>query len=151
MLAEYLAGRQLLLVLDNCEHLVDAAAKLGRPVAAGGCRAAVLATSRESLTMTVDSHQHLVGYHRDCERQARQALAKTAFRAAYHRGLDLAADDAVAYALQQPREKSLAPVVSDEAPLTARELQVAGLIAAGRSNKQIAAELAISQRTAETT
>ena len=25
-LAEYLAGRQLLLVLDNCEHLVDAAA-----------------------------------------------------------------------------------------------------------------------------
>src|SRR5215472_17216459 len=26
--AEYLAGRQLLLVLDNCEHLVDAAAKL---------------------------------------------------------------------------------------------------------------------------
>ena len=27
-LAEYLAGRQLLLVLDNCEHLVDATAKL---------------------------------------------------------------------------------------------------------------------------
>src|SRR6516162_9013258 len=27
-LAEYLAGRQLLLVLDNCEHLVDAAAEL---------------------------------------------------------------------------------------------------------------------------
>ena len=27
-LAEYLAGRQLLLVLDNCEHLVDAVAKL---------------------------------------------------------------------------------------------------------------------------
>src|SRR5215467_14521638 len=26
-LAEYLAGRQLLLVLDNCEHLVDATAK----------------------------------------------------------------------------------------------------------------------------
>src|SRR5262249_59852066 len=27
-LADYLAGRQLLLVLDNCEHLVDEAAKL---------------------------------------------------------------------------------------------------------------------------
>src|SRR5246127_5809290 len=27
-LADYLAGRQLLLVLDNCEHVVDAAAKL---------------------------------------------------------------------------------------------------------------------------
>src|SRR5215831_13694462 len=51
-LAEYLAGRQLLLVLDNCEHLVDAAAKLADQLlrAAAGLR--VLATSRESLTMT---------------------------------------------------------------------------------------------------
>ena len=38
-LAEYLAGRQLLLVLDNCEHLVDAAAKLADLLlrAAAGC------------------------------------------------------------------------------------------------------------------
>src|SRR5499425_3264146 len=28
MLADYLSSRQLLLVLDNCEHLVDAVAKL---------------------------------------------------------------------------------------------------------------------------
>ena len=33
--------------------------------------------------------------------------------------------------------------------LTPRELQVARLVAGGRSNKQIAAELVISQRTAE--
>ena len=48
-LADYLAGRQLLLVLDNCEHLVDAAAKLADLLlrAAAGLR--VLATSRESL------------------------------------------------------------------------------------------------------
>ena len=38
-LADYLAGRQLLLVLDNCEHLVDAAAKLADLLlrAAPGC------------------------------------------------------------------------------------------------------------------
>ena len=50
-LAEYLAGRQLLLVLDNCEHLVDAAAKLADLLlrAAAGLR--VLATSREALTI----------------------------------------------------------------------------------------------------
>ena len=50
-LAEYLAGRQLLLVLDNCEHLVDAAAKLADQLlrAAAGLR--VLATSREALTI----------------------------------------------------------------------------------------------------
>ena len=39
--------------------------------------------------------------------------------------------------------------MSDGAPLPARELQVARLIAVGRSNKEIAAELVISQRTAE--
>src|SRR5262249_53169408 len=67
----------------------------------------------------------------------------------YHRGLDLPAADAVAYALQQPPEKPSAPTLSDGAPLTPRELQVARLIAVGRSNKEIAAELVISQRTAE--
>jgi non-specific serine/threonine protein kinase len=39
--------------------------------------------------------------------------------------------------------------VSEGAPLTPRELQVARLIAGGRSNKDIAAELVIAQRTAE--
>ncbi len=50
-LADYLAGRQLLLVLDNCEHVVDAAAKLADLLlrAAPGLR--VLATSRESLNL----------------------------------------------------------------------------------------------------
>src|SRR5215469_2038154 len=54
-LADYLAGRQLLLVLDNCEHVVDAVAKLADTLlrAAAGLR--VLATSRESLNMTGES------------------------------------------------------------------------------------------------
>jgi non-specific serine/threonine protein kinase len=106
-----------------------------------------------SMGTTLDSHQHLVGYHRDCERQARQALDETAFQAAYHRGLDLPAEDAFACALQQPPEKPQkkppAQAVSEAAPLTRRELQVARLIAGGCSNKDIAAELVISQRTAE--
>ena len=47
----YVADRQLLLVLDNCEHLVDAVAKLADQLlrAAPGLR--VLATSRESLNI----------------------------------------------------------------------------------------------------
>ena len=102
---------------------------------------------------TIDSHQHLAGCHRDCERQARQALGEAAFQAAYQRGLELPAADVVAHALQQPPDKPpakpRAPAVSEAAPLTARELQVARLIARGRSNKQIAAGLVISQRTAE--
>ena len=51
-LSEFLAGRQLLLVLDNCEHLVGATAELTEQLlrAAAGLR--VLATSRESLNIT---------------------------------------------------------------------------------------------------
>jgi non-specific serine/threonine protein kinase len=107
----------------------------------------------QSMGTTLESHQPMAGHHRDCERQARQALGEAAFQAAYHHGLDLPAADVLAYALQQPREKPpakpSAPAVSEGAPLTPRELQVARLIAEGRSNKEIAAELVISQRTAE--
>jgi non-specific serine/threonine protein kinase len=120
-------------------------------------RAAVLlgaATGlRQSTGTTLDSYQPMASHHRDCEQQTRQALGETAFQAAYHRGLDLPAEDALACALQQPpekpQEKPPARAVSEAAPLTPRELQVARLIAEGRSNKEIAAELVISQRTAE--
>jgi predicted ATPase len=50
-LAEYLAGRQLLLVLDNCEHLVDAVAKLADVLLRTAAGLRVLATSRESLNI----------------------------------------------------------------------------------------------------
>src|SRR6516225_2877675 len=50
-LAEYLAGRQLLLVLDNCEHVVDAVAKLADVLLRTAAGLRVLATSRESLNM----------------------------------------------------------------------------------------------------
>jgi predicted ATPase/DNA-binding CsgD family transcriptional regulator len=110
-----------------------------------------------SMGTTLDGNQHVADCHRDCERQARQALGEGAFQAAYHRGLELPAEDVRAYALQQPQEKPRekpqkkppAPEVAGGTPLTARELQVARLIAGGRSNKEIAAELVISQRTAE--
>ena len=107
----------------------------------------------QSMGTTLDGYHHLACYQRDCERQARQALGETAFQAACHRGLDLPAEDVLAYALQQPPEKPPdkppAPAVPAGAPLTPRELQVARLVAGGRSNKQIAAALVIAPRTAE--
>jgi DNA-binding NarL/FixJ family response regulator len=85
---------------------------------------------------------------------------RTARRLAYGRGLELPAEDAVTYALQQSQhpptrpparrpDNSRAPAMPGGGLLTPRELQVARLVAGGRSNKQIAAELVISQRTAE--
>ncbi len=103
--------------------------------------------------MTLDGFEYLAGYHRDCYRQARQALGEMAFQAAYHHGLELPAEDVLAYALRQPAERSPdegpSPAAPGGAPLTPREVQVARLVARGRSNQEIAAELLISPRTAE--
>ena len=48
-LAAHLRGRHVLLVLDNCEHLVAAAATLAEGVLRASPRVTVLATSREPL------------------------------------------------------------------------------------------------------
>jgi predicted ATPase len=49
VLAEFLEDKELLLVLDNCEHLVDACALLVNDVLAVAPRLRVLATSRQAL------------------------------------------------------------------------------------------------------
>ncbi|MFI5782095.1 LuxR C-terminal-related transcriptional regulator [Nocardia sp. NPDC051570] len=48
-LTEFLAGKQLLLIVDNCEHLIDAVATLAERIVAATGRVRVLATSREVL------------------------------------------------------------------------------------------------------
>jgi len=45
----HLRHRELLLLLDNCEHVIDAAAKLVEGLMAGSARVTVLATSQEPL------------------------------------------------------------------------------------------------------
>jgi predicted ATPase/DNA-binding SARP family transcriptional activator len=51
-LASQLAGRQLLIVLDNCEHLLDACARLAHDLLGDCPGMRILATSREPLTTT---------------------------------------------------------------------------------------------------
>jgi non-specific serine/threonine protein kinase len=48
-LTDYLANRQLLLVLDNCEHLLTACAQLAATLLLTSPQLQILATSRESL------------------------------------------------------------------------------------------------------
>ena len=48
-IVDFLRPRQLLVVLDNCEHLLDAAAELVQAILAGAPGVRVLATSREGL------------------------------------------------------------------------------------------------------
>lgn len=57
--ADYLAGQEVLLVLDNCEHVIDSVAELVDRLRRSSLRAAVLATSREPLGLP-DEHVHLL-------------------------------------------------------------------------------------------
>ena len=49
VLVEFLCSRKLLLVLDNCEQVVDAAAKLAETLLRACPELRILATSREAL------------------------------------------------------------------------------------------------------
>ncbi|MGB8169910.1 MAG: tetratricopeptide repeat protein, partial [Chthoniobacteraceae bacterium] len=51
ILSEYLSSRQALLVLDNCEHLVESSAAVITEIIAKGAKVRVLATSRVKLNV----------------------------------------------------------------------------------------------------
>jgi non-specific serine/threonine protein kinase len=114
-------------------------------------RAAILLGAVEGLRAGVGApvaaFGHLIAQHENCEREVRAALGEVAFTAAFGRGQALGYDDAVAYALGI--EPAAAPPAADPTPLTRREHEVADLIAAGRSNREIAGILVISPRTVE--
>jgi predicted ATPase/DNA-binding CsgD family transcriptional regulator len=50
-LSEYLASKEMLLVLDNCEHLIEACAELAESLLRSCSELRVLATSREALSI----------------------------------------------------------------------------------------------------
>lgn len=58
-LVDHLAGRTTLLVLDNCEHVIDAAADLAGQVLARAPEVRLLATSREPLDVAGETVKHL--------------------------------------------------------------------------------------------
>ena len=49
VLSDYVRSRQLLLVLDNCEHLIAACARLAETLLLAAPNLRILATSREAL------------------------------------------------------------------------------------------------------
>jgi DNA-binding CsgD family transcriptional regulator len=95
----------------------------------------------------------LLDARQQCKAQAQKTLGELAFQAASQRGRQLPFDAAVAYALSEktaPPVATTAPAdVASEPALTKREREVAALVAQGMTNKDIANELVISQRTAE--
>jgi non-specific serine/threonine protein kinase len=82
--------------------------------------------------------------------QARAALGDQSFSAAVARGAAMPREAALAFALGEQTEADAGPTApSTPTTLTARQREVAQMVAAGMSNKDIAAKLVISLRTAE--
>jgi predicted ATPase/DNA-binding winged helix-turn-helix (wHTH) protein len=63
-LPAFIGDRKILLVLDNCEHVIDSAATLAERVVGGAPQTHVLTTSREALRVEGE-HVHLL-YALDC-------------------------------------------------------------------------------------
>ncbi|MEV0201186.1 LuxR C-terminal-related transcriptional regulator [Nonomuraea sp. NPDC050691] len=105
-----------------------------------------------SIGTSLSGLGHLARFHDRCEEGLRRDLGDERFAAGFLRGSELTLDAAAAYAL----EDGPAPEAGDAeqepglaALLTRREREIAELVAQGLSNRQIAEELVIAQRTAE--
>ncbi|WP_433673048.1 protein kinase domain-containing protein [Nocardia sp. CA-136227] len=114
-------------------------------------RAAVLMGAAANMMRTAPGvaiyFPQMVEAHLDCERAVRGALGAARFDTAWRRGRAMRVNAAVAYALNEERPAD-APRPG-ATTLTKRERQVAGLVAEGLTNKQIATQLVIAQRTVD--
>ncbi|MBV9603041.1 MAG: AAA family ATPase [Chloroflexi bacterium] len=82
---------------------------------------------------------------------ARAAMGEARFEALAAEGRTFTSEQAIAYGLSNEDAAGATPIPSHRlaSPLTPREQEVAALVAYGRSNRAIADELVISERTVE--
>lgn len=94
----------------------------------------------------------LFGWHAACEARARKALSDAEFDAVARTGAARTVAEIVTLALADgsAAEQPAPPYpATEECPITARQLEIAGLVTAGKSNKDIADALVLSVRTVE--
>jgi non-specific serine/threonine protein kinase len=156
---------------DRAQQLLRAALRLNRtthspPLASFGLeamawvasirsdaqRAAVLLGAAQGLwpaARTVSTVlPNMFRFHDECERTTRRALGEKRFDLALRRGRAMSMNAAIAFALEEEVAGTSASAGA-RAGLTERERQVADLVAEGLTNRQVAARLVISQRTAQ--
>ncbi|TDB88721.1 LuxR family transcriptional regulator [Actinomadura sp. KC216] len=111
-------------------------------------RAAVLLGGTDRIWRTLGARQ-LRRKRERYEAAARAGLGDDRFDAALARGSALSIEETLAFGLREPRPEPPAEPGGPAVRLTPREQEVAALVAEGMSNKEIAAKLVISLRTAE--
>jgi len=127
--------------LDCCGHLCAATGRFAEALTAWAALAAL--RRREKIPdLPVDARR------RDKPlRRVRRALGPARARAAEERGAAMSAAAAAEYALMLADPGPPPPATSGQGRLSARERELVALVAQGRSDAQIAAELYISIRT----
>jgi len=118
-------------------------------------RSARLLAASETMSTSLGGYlagnKQMLEWHRQYVRQARELLGRRAFEAATDYGRGLAADQVIDYALgETTAAKDATPNPWGDLPLTPREREIAQLVAAGKTNKDIAADLVIAHRTVDT-
>ncbi|MGO1052220.1 ATP-binding protein [Crossiella sp. CA198] len=125
--------------LEVLMWIAAAAGQVTEAACLAGAVEAVLTPVGTSF-FAIDTMSH---YRAEATARIRKSLSAKAFEAARRRGQRFDLAQAVTYAEQQ----LTSPAVPQA--LTRRQLEVAELVAQGLSNKEIARELTIAQRTAE--